>query len=129
MRVVHRLDTYLSLGVCIYIYVCIHTGAFFILFCFQEIIAPAAGACLPYLLDSEDSAWSIFYMTGLYFRTDEPYIILIDLFFFLSPSQIEWEGWNRDCDEGRSGQLNPNMQLLGGRWVWLCCPLVWLELR
>lgn len=61
----------------------IFTCAFFILFCFQEIIAPQAGVCSPYLLDSQYSAWSIFYMTGLYFRADESYIIQIDFLFFL----------------------------------------------
>lgn len=72
----------------------IYTVAFFILFCFQEIIAPEAGACSSYLLDSEYSVWSIFYMTGLYFRTDESYIILIDFFPFLffPPLSIKWEG-------------------------------------
>lgn len=58
-------------------------SAFFISLCFQVIIASEAGACSPYLLDSGYSAWSIFYMTGLCFRTDESFIILID-FFFLS---------------------------------------------
>ena len=79
MCVTRRLDKYLSLRVYIYIYM----SAFFISFCFQEIIAPEAGACSPYLLDSDYNAWSIFYMTGLYFRTDESYIILIDFFFYV----------------------------------------------
>lgn len=70
----------------------IYTGAFFILFCFQEIIAPEAGACSPYLLDSEYSAWSIFYMTGLYFRTDDSYIILIDFFLFSFFSPLKQRG-------------------------------------
>ena len=61
-------------------------SAFFILLCFREIIASEAGACSPYLLDSGYSARSIFYMTGLCFRTDESFIILIDFFFsFSSP--------------------------------------------
>jgi hypothetical protein len=63
--------------------------SFLILFCFQEIIVPKTGTCSPYLLDLEYDAWSIFYMTGLYFRTDESYIILIDFFNFSFPSQIK----------------------------------------
>lgn len=63
-------------------------SAFFFSLCFQEIIAPEAGACSPYLLDSDYSAWSIFYMTGLYFRTDESYIILIDFFFYVFSSPL-----------------------------------------
>lgn len=59
-------------------------SAFFISLCFQVIIASEAGACSPYLLGSGYSAWSIFYMTGLCFRTDESFIILIDFFFSLS---------------------------------------------
>lgn len=69
---------------------------FFILFCFQEIIAAGAGACSPCLAASHCSAYSIFYMTGLYFRADESYIIRIDFllvfFFFLSPPIKEGGG-------------------------------------
>lgn len=70
----------------------IYMGAFFIVFCFQEIIAPEAGACSPHLLDAEYSAWSIFYMTGLYFTTDKSYIILIDFFLFSSPPPFNKAG-------------------------------------
>lgn len=67
-------------------------SAFFISLCFQVIIASEAGACSPYLLDSGYSAWSIFYMTGLCFRTDESFIILIDFFFSLFPPPTQIKG-------------------------------------
>ena len=79
-------------------------SAFFISFCFQEIIAPEAGACSPYLLDSDYNAWSIFYMTGLYFRTDESYIILIDFFFpmfFPTPYSKKGKGGKIEIVMGR----------------------------
>lgn len=60
-------------------------GYIFYFVLFSRDNCTEAGARSPYLLDSEYSAWSIFYMTGLYFRTDKPYITLIDFFFFFSP--------------------------------------------
>lgn len=77
-----RWDKYLSSRE--YIHMCIY----FILFCFQEIIAAGAGACSPCLAASHCSAYSIFYMTSLYFRADESYIIRIDfllVFFSFHP--------------------------------------------
>lgn len=86
-------------------------SAFFISFCFQEIIAPEAGACSPYLLDSDYNAWSIFYTTGLYFRSDESYIILIDFFsmFFPAPYSKKGEGGKIEIvmgqNQGNSAQI------------------------
>ena len=111
--------------VCAYIYIYIY--AFFILLCFQEIIAPKVGACSPYVLDSDYNAWSVFYMTGLYFRTDKSYIILTDFFFsvfFPPPYSKKGEGGKIKIvmrqHRGNSTQICSYQE----PWVWLSCPLV-----
>lgn len=87
-------------------------SAFFFSLCFQEIIAPEAGACSPYLLDSDYSAWSIFYMTGLYFRTDESYIILIDFFSMFFPP--------RYSKKGEGGKIETVMRQHQGNSAQIC---------
>lgn len=104
----------------------IFTCAFFILFCFQEIIAAGAGACSPYLwphtaVAALFSTWLGFtsvLTSHISFR-----LIFFSAFFFLfSPSHKgRRERWNRDFYEtsGVSSQIHSHPET--SSLALLCC--------